>query len=1669
MIKRLSIIFFILACFYKVYAQQYGNEWINYTQKHYRISIPKTGLYRIDSITLANSGIPLTSINPKNFQLFIKGVEQYIYIKGENDNVLNAGDYIEFYAKKNDGLFDSLAYTALTRLPNPHVALFNDTNSAFLTWNSSLVNNRVIPETDVNFSGYTPAPYFYRENIFAGNNTYSGGNSYISGSISDPRYIVGEGFGNNLDKGGGYQTPFTTNFVYTITPLPVTIKVSYSGNSASTFGVYDHQVITEFFDNTNNLTLLNDTSFFGYKQFYIERQTTSDKLQNQSVIKITNVNAFGSANNRINIHYVTVKYPSLYNFNGSSEDLLYIDDNTSASKTYVDLQNFNVGSNQVILYDLTNHKYISTNSTSSTVKALIPNSGFQKQCYITTSTNITQVTQLVPVNQIGYFVDYRTTNPDSAFVIISNKALSLSATQYAAYRQSPAGGSNQVILSYVDELYDQFAYGNSKNPLAIKNFCRFLIDSLPAPPKYLLLLGKSIKEEYTRGIPVLWTANLLPTMGRPPSDNQFTTALKGLNSATPFIPTGRISAKTDDDALHYLEKVKTHEQTLSLHEDWRKHVLHFAGGTNANEQAQFRNFLGIDSTIIADTLFGGRVYSFQKTTTAPIQITISDSVKSLINYGASVISFFGHGSVTGFDQAIDDPNAYNNLNKYPFFIANSCYSGDIHRPEGVSTSESFTLIEKKGSIGFIAASSVGVVAPLFYFTKALYNGIAYHKYYQGVGDAVKYSCIQNSIFPDQLQEITGLDMTLEGDPSIRVNAYKQPDFEINNSSVSFNTQTYVDSIGLNIKIKNLGHAINDTFAVRIERYFPTGDSTSFLKKIKAPYNTDSLKFFILKDFVNGVGLNHFKVYIDSYNEITELSESNNSTSGFVDLFIPGGDIVPVYPYKYAIIPLTTQVTLKASTADPFSPATVYRMELDTNDLFNSPALNTTTITSTGGVVEWTVNLPYQDSTVYFWRVTKDTLTSNLNWRESSFQTIGTKTGWAQAHFHQFKNDNYQFVKYKKAQRRFDFENDVKSLECNDAYEGYLSFDEINYKINTSLEDYYSCAPGPGGWSFAVFDSISAKAMLNDTPAGGGITPYGNCKCVNYTLKSFAFGPVANGCGSLPNWQNDIVNFINNIGPNQKILAWSMNNHQSKSFSNAVYNAFESFGACNIRNVEDSVPYIIFGTKGGALCSANEVMGLYHSSIIKLTDTLKTKWNNGYIASEIIGPSVNWRSLHWKQLPVELPNTDSIVVKVIGIRSNGIRDTLVTFSKDSTDIFDLGNYVNAATYPHMQLVARTWDNTHVTPPQLKKWQVIYDEVPECAINPKKGFTINNATLNEGDDLIVHLPIENIGALPFTDSLLVTYWITDRSNVIHQLPQKLKLKPFVPQQVIVDTIKFNTYQYPGTNYLWVDVNPPANTKYQLEQYHFNNIARIAFNVSADRVNPLLDVTFDGTHILNGDVISAKPNVLVSLKDENKFLALNDTDDFAVFIKYPNQPTEKKLYFANNMLRFTPAQLPNNSCKIQWSPELLEDGKYTLIVQAKDRSKNVSGAVDYNIQFEIINKQTVTEVLNYPNPFSTSTKFVFTLTGSEVPDIFTVQIMTITGKVVKEITKDELGNLHIGRNITQYAWDGKDEFGDKLGNGVYLYRIITRHNGQAVEKNATDADSFFKKGIGKMVIMR
>ncbi len=62
-----------------------------------------------------------------------------------------------------------------------------------------------------------------------------------------------------------------------------------------------------------------------------------------------------------------------------------------------------------------------------------------------------------------------------------------------------------------------------------------------------------------------------------------------------------------------------------------------------------------------------------------------------------------------------------------------------------------------------------------------------------------------------------------------------------------------------------------------------------------------------------------------------------------------------------------------------------------------------------------------------------------------------------------------------------------------------------------------------------------------------------------------------------------------------------------------------------------------------------------------------------------------------------------------------------------------------------------------------------------------------------------------------------------------------------------------------------------------------------------------------------------------------------------------------------------------------------------------------------------------------------------------------------------------FRIGRNLSSYRWDGRDEFGDRLANGVYLYRVFARANGQSIELRDGGASQYFHKGFGKMVLFR
>jgi len=244
-----------------------------------------------------------------------------------------------------------------------------------------------------------------------------------------------------------------------------------------------------------------------------------------------------------------------------------------------------------------------------------------------------------------------------------------------------------------------------------------------------------------------------------------------------------------------------------------------------------------------------------------------------------------------------------------------------------------------------------------------------------------------------------------------------------------------------------------------------------------------------------------------------------------------------------------------------------------------------------------------------------------------------------------------------------------------------------------------------------------------------------------------------------------------------------------------------------------------------------------------------------------------------------------------------------------------------------------------------------------------------------------------------------------------------------------------------------------------------------VVPDLKEPLVDVLFDGQRIVNGEVVSPKPNIAIAVTDENKFMILNDTTSVEVYLQNHADGKQKRVAFSSNKITMqNTGTASNNQISYLFSPEMLVDGTYSLKVRSKDKSGNFNTTNDYLVDFEVINEASITNFLPYPNPFTTSMQFVFKITGQKIPDKIKVQILTSTGKIVREVLKEELGDLRIGNNISSFRWDGTDQFGDRLANGVYFYRVQVENTDKAeIKHRATSSDAMFKQNYGKIYLMR
>src|SRR5690606_19004161 len=199
---------------------------------------------------------------------------------------------------------------------------------------------------------------------------------------------------------------------------------------------------------------------------------------------------------------------------------------------------------------------------------------------------------------------------------------------------------------------------------------------------------------------------------------------------------------------------------------------------------------------------------------------------------------------------------------------------------------------------------------------------------------------------------------------------------------------------------------------------------------------------------------------------------------------------------------------------------------------------------------------------------------------------------------------------------------------------------------------------------------------------------------------------------------------------------------------------------------------------------------------------------------------------------------------------------------------------------------------------------------------------------------------------------------------------------------------------------------------------------------------------TNFISCEISNDSPIFLALLEDENvintaggighDMVAILDGDETNPFILNDYYQTELDNY---------------QKGKISYPFRNLEPGLHTITFKAWDVYNNM---VTAEIQFIVVGDEKIQleNVLNYPNPFVSYTEFWFSHNRPFEPLDVQVQVLTITGKVVWSKNQTIITEGFLSRDIT---WDGKDDFGDKIGKGVYVYKLTVKSTltGKKAEK--------------------
>lgn len=1691
-----AISFFVLVFLVlpNVYCQQINDPrtWFKGDQTWIKIATDRNLIYQLDIADLLSQSFPENLVPAEQVKMYKNGVEIPIEIKKNTAGLLQSGDKIRFYGNRNDGTGEKWAYgNAGADQASTYYSLFSDTTYFWLTWSdapSKRYQNKANALSGTFYTGFRDTVY----NEADASSYYRG---YETGAEL-ATYGESEGFyWYDLDLANKTSSPVT--FSGSINDIIKVDSTIYFQARMASQSVGLRTIRTELLHSQNGSIAYHDIGSYtwsGKGGGIVNGEVSPIKLIDYSkmdfIFRVLNLNTGSSFSNPHLMLFDWYKYSFYRGFTFGTTTLqttFWLKPDGIKSVEFKNIE----ATNSIKVYSPTKGITFETvkDDVLKTASFYDETSSNQNELYVfVKDESYPQPLRIAKSNVTSSILDAIN---EAEFIVLTRPMFKAQAQIYANYRASKSGKITKVVLA--DDIWELFGYG-SQTPKAIQDFVHYARKTWQKAPEYMFILADANLQFRNTVV----TNNQIPSFGYPSSDYWYGMNQDGLNDWIPRLSIGRLTVINPSEIIAYLSKVSQYEGSRSEYEAWQKKVTLLSGGLEASEREVLLEHnlrlasVASNSVIAADTIIIG------KKSNQPLDASSRGDLSSIINNGTFLLQFFGHSAPDSWDLLTDNPQNFQNQGKLSVVLSLGCYSGLFTEASNRVIAEQF-VFAPNAAIAFIGGSGQGHPSALQNYSEHFFQKV-FNDTLRILGDVdlqTKVGMIRQYLNITMVDLALVLNTNIIGDPSLRLAYPIKPDYRFDFNPISFSpnpTNISDSTVQVSATIRNFGTLAQQNSSVTIEHIRPLAAPEEYSITLE-PVRTIKTVSYPVKLRNNDAGLHRFSFVIDQEQALQENDVNNNRFESEHMVFSTGADLI--YPIKNSIH--NSKTPLFVASSPTIFKGDFMDMELDSLGDFQNP-IASTSIQGTNLNVQWIPDLLLKQGKKYFWRA-KVNKPGETNWKTASFLVDTTVSGtwWEQ------QTENFS-------------ENRLSSsLLLND---GVFGFNNVNLELRTSTLPW-----SLANISNSIYSNYPASTYVNGEQMGrlsisffmlvingltgeirNGIDAQGIPKGQRYNVHAGQYWSPTDGALS----RNQFIADLKAVRAGDYVML-RVRQHALVSPTSAFFSGdtdpllsalrsvggFKATGGVDGKQsyeISSSSGYILFGKKFASQSQydPSQVSEYIVSDRVLEADTvLQFNTSEGSMTTELIGPAKKWNKFEGSANRVSA--TGKVFVDVFG-QANPTSAPIRLITVNPTGLLSTFNSslasIDANQYPFIRLVARL-ENVDRKAPQLNSWRVSFDPVSEMAIDPFSAVALKDS-VEEGYVYNFSIKAQNLG-LTNTDSVRIEFidvFKPTNGQIEATLIKSETLKGF-------ESFRKSTLPAPvttiGTSVVVPTVNKQGNHTLQVrfgsefvDQFAYNNYYSRDFYVQKDSISPKIEVFIDNrflppvkTPIVNKEnpslsYVAAKPKIDIYWKDTNPYLRLQDSSmiEIRVFSSEPNQYTS---YTASSPeIRFVPASISGNrnEAYVEFMPDFsaYSDTALTLQVFSRDKTGNVAEnkADGYMVSFRVTNSEGMTSFYPYPNPMSNFTNFAFELQGQDIKSIerLKMKIFTLTGRPVKviDIYNNQFllndGQLRIGWNV--FRWDGRDDDGDPLATGVYLYHIDFKAGGKTITVNN-------KNSVEKIVIIR